>query len=102
MKTSKNLVVLAIALSGLCLFSVACKTADSRGDVAKTTASKCVPRPENAPEGSHFVCHLDCSGKEVAEFGATYEEGMEKVKKHIKDTCRPEDGQHFTFCSCLE
>jgi hypothetical protein len=55
-------------------------------------------RGDEGSQATRVVCHLSCSGTETSASGATEEEARAAVTRHVRQSCRPEDGQYFVFC----
>jgi hypothetical protein len=49
-------------------------------------------------EGAQVACTLECSGTVAKGYGATEAEARADVSQHVKENCKPEDGQYFIFC----
>jgi len=93
---------------GLMLFvavAIGCSSGTPKEPVTPATApattepaTAAAPAADAPPPGSKFVCHLDCSGKEVHAYGPTQEEATANARKLVAGTCNPDDGQHFIVC----
>jgi len=90
-------------VKSLCVVILLMGCGGSKAPITPATQSATPPTDSSAttvaPAGSKFACHLNCSGQENHGYGVTEEEARTDVKRFIKTTCKPEDGQYFIVCN---